>query len=97
MQIKVTEQAVKWFIDEVGVESGEQIRFYPQIYGSSPINESFALAFSKDTPISQAVSTEIKGILFYVEETDLWFFDGHDLIVEYDEQKDSVEYKYMKA
>ena len=36
------------------------------------------------------------GIIFYVEESDLWYFNGHDLHVDYDEKKDELEFKYNK-
>ena len=37
------------------------------------------------------------GITFFIEESDLWFFKGHDLSVEYNEQIDELEYRYHKG
>src|SRR5689334_18570239 len=96
MEIYISKQAVNWFKNEVGAKQGEKIGFYVQFYGTSPVQEGYSLAFSKETPINKAISVEIDGILFFVEESDLWFFDGHDLHVEYDEQEDVLEYKYIK-
>lgn len=96
MKIVINNQALKWFQGEIGVKKGDKVKFYTQFYGSSPVQQSYSLAFSKDDPINITTSTELEGILFYVEETDLWYFDGHDLHVEYNEQDDELEFKYIK-
>ncbi len=97
MKIKISERALEWFKEEVGLEQGDKIRFYSQIYGTSPVREGYALAFTVDNDSKEAaVQTVADDITFYVNETDIWFFDGHDLYVEYNEGKDEVEYKYIK-
>ena len=42
------------------------------------------------------MSVEKDGIEFYVEEQDVWFFDGYDLKVAYDEDKEEVKYEYIE-
>ncbi|OCA85732.1 HesB/YadR/YfhF family protein [Bacillus sp. FJAT-27225] len=96
MKINISKEALRWFKDEVGVESGSHVKFFAKIYGSSPVQENFSLGFSVEDPVDAAVSTEVDGILFYADETDIWFFNGHDLYVEYNEEYDEVEYKYVK-
>lgn len=96
MVITITEQAIKWFKEEMDLKSGDQIRFYTKFYGSSPVQEMYSLGFTKDEPIDMITSTSHDGITFYVEESDLWFFDGHDLQVDYNEKNDEIEYQYTK-
>lgn len=96
MKIVITQEAFNWFKEEMDVKKGDHVKFYAKIYGSSPVQEGYALGFSKDDPIDMAVSTEVEGVIFFVDETDLWFFDGHDLHVEYNEKLDEVEFKYIK-
>ncbi|ALC91274.1 HesB/YadR/YfhF family protein [Bacillus sp. FJAT-18017] len=96
MKINISKEALQWFKEEVGVEAGSNVKFFAKIYGSSPVQENFALGFSVEEPLDAAVSTEVDGIQFYVDETDLWFFNGHDLYVEYNESYDEVEFKYIK-
>ncbi|MEQ6390446.1 HesB/YadR/YfhF family protein [Bacillaceae bacterium S4-13-58] len=97
MKIEISEKALDWFKEEVGLEQGDKIHFYTQIYGTSPVREGYALAFTVDNDSRDAgVSTTKDGITFFINETDIWFFDGHDLYVEYNEAKDEVEYKYKK-
>lgn len=95
MEITISKQAQKWFKEEIELKKGDQVKFYVQIYGNSPVQKGYSLAFSKESPINKYVSTEVDGILFYVEEPDLWFFNGHDLLVDYDEKVDELMYKYV--
>lgn len=100
MKLEVTDQAIKWFKEEVLVEEGSSIRFYVKIYGTSPIREGYALAFDvhKET-IDGAIGEKVDkdGLSFYIKEDDLWFFEGHDLIVDYDLDLDEVAYHYPKS
>ncbi|WP_066311768.1 HesB/YadR/YfhF family protein [Bacillus sp. FJAT-29814] len=96
MEIVISNQALKWFKEDIGLTSGDTLRFYTQIYGNSPVQKGYSLAFTVEEPVKVAVSSQMDGILFYIEADDLWFFDGHDLHVEYDEKEDELEYKYVK-
>jgi len=97
MNITVSPAALAWFKDEMGLKEGDKIKFYVQIYGSSPVQKNYALGFAKDNePIDAAVSVKADGIEFYVEESDAWFFDGHDLHVDYNPEKDELVYTYTK-
>jgi uncharacterized protein YneR len=96
MNIYVSDSGLKWFKDEVGLGTGDSVKFYAMIYGSSPVQEGFALGFAIEDPIDAVVRKEAEGILFFVEETDLWFFNGHDLHVDYNVEKDEIEYTYTK-
>jgi uncharacterized protein YneR len=74
------------------------VKFYPKVYGNSPVQEGFSLGFTVDNePIDMITKFESEGILFYIEERDLWFFNDHDLQVSYNEEKDEVEYSYTKS
>ncbi len=97
MVITITEQAIKWYKEEMELKNGDYIRFYTKFYGSSPVQETYSLGFTKEVPIDIIASTVHDGITFFVEESDLWFFDGHDLQVHYNEKNDEIEYQYSKA
>lgn len=98
MEIKISKAALKWFKDEVELKTGNKVRFYAKIYGSSPVQESFSLGFTVDNePIDMAVKTEMEGLTFFVEGTDIWFFNGHDLHVDYNEQMDELGFNYTKS
>lgn len=97
MEINISSKAIQWFKNEMELQEGDMVKFFTQIYGSSPVQKGYALGFTKDNePIHIGAKMEIDGIVFYVEEGDLWFFDGHDLYVDYDEEKDELAYTYSK-
>lgn len=98
MEIVISTSALKWFKDEVELKKGDKVKFYPKVYGNSPVQEGFSLGFTVDNyPIDIIVKVEAEGLLFYIEERDLWFFNGHDLHVIYNEKTDEVEYSYTQS
>ncbi|MBF6626549.1 HesB/YadR/YfhF family protein [Tuanshanicoccus lijuaniae] len=97
MNIIVSSQAAEWFKEEVGIREGAGIRFKSKIYGNSPVTEGFAIAMEADEPMNPIAKTVTEnGLLFFVEENDEWFFNGHDLSVEFDEKRKEPKYRYLK-
>jgi len=96
MEISLSNTAIQWFKEDVELKEGDKVRFYVKIYGNSPVQEGFSLAFTVDNePIDIAVKTEKEGLTFFIEGSDLWFFNGHDLFVDYNEQVDELEFRYI--
>jgi len=96
MKIDLSNTAIQWFKEEVDLKNGDKVRFYVKIYGSSPVQEGFSLAFTVDNePIDIAVKTEKEGLTFFIEGADLWFFNGHDLHVDYNKEIDELEFSYI--
>lgn len=96
MEIILSDAAVKWFKEEVGIKEGDKVKFYTQIYGTSPVQPGFSLGFIKDnTPLNVAVSKTVGNIEFYIEQDDLWFFNNHDLQLDYNEKYDEIQYNYI--
>lgn len=96
MKIEVTDQALQWFKDEVGLEEGSMVKFIVRIYGTSSIQENYSLGFNIDDDVkSDSISTEKDDITFYVNQEDLWFFKDKNLRVVYDESRDEVDFEYV--
>ena len=69
MELIVEDKAVKWFEEEVGRAEGAGIRFKTMIYGSSPVQDSFALQVEPTEPHSPIVTfTSDNGLLFFIEK-----------------------------
>ena len=97
MEIIISQNALEWFKESMGLKSGDKVKFFSKIYGSSPVQKNFALGFTQDNdPVDMAVYTEKDGIDFYVETSDVWFFDGHNLHVDYDPNDDELTFDYVK-
>lgn len=96
MEIHLTDEVVQWFKNEMFLKNGDSIRFFVKYGGSSPVQEGFSLGIANESPGDAAVQTERNGILFYIEEKDLWYFDQHHLYISYDQDLDEPIYEYKK-
>lgn len=97
MKLIVTDAASKWFQDEVGVKSGNGVRFFGKVYGKTPVHDGFSLGMTRDDrKLSAAVETVKDGVRYFVDGQDEWFFKGLDFKVDYDEQTDGPKYEYTK-
>ncbi|CAM3913768.1 HesB/YadR/YfhF family protein [Alkalicoccus chagannorensis] len=98
MELNITDQAAAWFKDEIDLNQGDYIKFFAKYGGTSPIQSGFSLAFEPyQEPMKTGVSTEKDGIKFFVEDGDLWYFDGHDLTVDYDQNKEEIVFDYHES
>lgn len=96
MKIIINDEALKWFYDEMEAVPGDNIRFYARYGGSSPFHEAFSLGMNREQPHEIGVKNEIEGITFFIERSDLWFFEEHSLIVSVDAKLDELAYSYEK-
>lgn len=94
MEIRVTQEALEWFKEEMDVRPGDSIRFYARYGGSNPFHEGFSIGMNREQPITIGVENVLNDILFFIEEKDLWFFNEHNLIVEVDQALDELKYRY---
>lgn len=94
MKLTITPRAQNWFKQEVDPSSGEGIRFYGKVYGQTNVHEGFSVGMTVDKPENPLYSETIDGILYFIEETDEWFFSGYDLVVNYNEKLDEPEYVF---
>ena len=92
MKIELTEEASRWFEDEVGVKPGDGIHFYGKVYGKTMVHEGFSIAFRTEKPVKPESSTEINGVTYFITDSDVWFFTRYDLLVEYDPELDGPKY-----
>ncbi|WP_416151281.1 HesB/YadR/YfhF family protein [Salipaludibacillus sp. HK11] len=96
MNINVSDEAVKWFEKELELDSGDQVQFFVRYGGCGDFQSGFSLGVTVKAPDEEAVSIEKDGILFYVEKKDEWYFDGHSLVVNYNEDIQEITYDHEK-
>ncbi|PWU70159.1 MULTISPECIES: HesB/YadR/YfhF family protein [Gracilibacillus] len=95
MEIKISDDALNWFKEEVELTEGDTVKFQAKYGGSSPIHEGFSLAFQvKEEPVEPISQVEKDGITFFIDTTDAWYFEGYHLLVNYDAELDEVVYDY---
>lgn len=96
MNIQITSEAVAWYKEELGLTKGDSLRFFVRYGGCSTVQSGFSLGITKEEPVDIGVQTIEEGITFYIEEKDLWYFDQHDLIIEYQSDYDEPVFQYSK-
>jgi uncharacterized protein YneR len=94
MKLTITPKAQEWFKKELKLADGQGIKFYGKVYGKTQVHDGFSVGMSGDTPESPLVKTKGEDQLFYIEESDEWFFKGYDLVVDYDTELDEPKYDF---
>ena len=97
MKIVITDEAFKWFKEEMEVEPGNYVRFYARYGGSSPFHEGFSLGMNREEPHEIGVETIVANVHLYIEKADEWFFNAHDLHVSVDPTLNELVYDYQLA
>lgn len=95
MRIHISDEAASWFEDEMVLNEGDFIRFFARYGGCSTVQQGFSLGISKEEPVNPGTEITKNGITYYIEEKDIWYFDQHDLHVEYNDKAREPEYKYI--
>lgn len=93
MEIKISGDALDWFHEEMEVSAGESVRFFVR-YGGSGLQPGFSLGVTKDQPLEAALQVEQDQVVYFVEQGDLWYFDGHDLNVTVNDELHELAYSY---
>lgn len=96
MEIKLSNEAINWFKEEMEVENGDFIRFYARYGGSSPFHEGFSLGMNREQPHEIGIEAIVENIHFYIEKSDEWFFNDHNLVVDMDQDSEELNYSYVK-
>ncbi|MGG0175633.1 HesB/YadR/YfhF family protein [Gottfriedia acidiceleris] len=81
MKITISEDALKWFQDEMNVKEGDTIRFFARYGGNSTIHKGYSLGVTKEQPVDIGESITIDNVVYFINETDLWYFKDYNLSV----------------
>lgn len=94
-EFSISEEAAKWFKDEMGIESGDYIQFFVKIYGGIPTaHPNYFLGISVGESSDIAVKRVVEGITFYFNERDSWFLDEFNMKVVKEQDKNEVDYLF---
>jgi uncharacterized protein YneR len=96
MKLTIEDMAAMWYKDELNLVQGDFVRFFVRYGGSGTFQPGLSLGVVKDSPQEVGMKTESVGITFFVEEKDLWYFDDHDLHVQFNEKYAEPEFEYIK-
>lgn len=96
MKITVTPEVLDWFKKEIVLDNNQGIRFFGKVYGSTQVHDGFSVGMSVDRPENPLYQTTIENLLFFVEESDEWFFKGYDMDVVYDAKLKEPSYRFSE-
>lgn len=68
MNLKINEEALKWYKDELDLKEGDQVRFFVRYGGCSNVQKGFSLGVSKDEPQQIGVSAEKTALRFSLKK-----------------------------
>lgn len=94
MNIIVNDHAAAWYKEEMLLNRGDYVRFFARYGGCSTVQQGFSLGVSSETPHQIGFEVVKDDIHYYIEEKDLWYFDGKDLFVDFNEQANEPVFRY---
>lgn len=94
MEIKITDEATNWYEKELNVETGDAVRFFVRYGGIGGRIPGFSLGINLEQPHTIHASTSINGVTYFIEESDAWYFEGNNLVIQFDEQLEEPQFKY---
>ncbi|WP_274650539.1 HesB/YadR/YfhF family protein [Paenibacillus humicola] len=95
MKIVVAQPAARWYKQEMELCEGDSLRFFVRLGGHGSVQPGFSLGVMKDTPRSPALKQVVEGILFYIEEDNVWYLEEKELHVHYDESFEDIRYELV--
>ncbi|MFC2946905.1 HesB/YadR/YfhF family protein [Virgibacillus sediminis] len=96
MELKVSKEAAEWYKRELDVEDDTaSLRFYVRYGGMGGNIPGFSLGVKESNPEDPHTSQEVERINFFIENADVWYFDGKDLEITYSRKSDEPQFKYI--
>ncbi|BBH20693.1 hypothetical protein Back11_20380 [Paenibacillus baekrokdamisoli] len=90
MSIHVEQSAARWYKREMSLVEGDYLRIFVRLGGSGSVQPGYSLGIMKDSPRKPAFEQVVEGIIFYLEEDNLWYLENKDLRIRFDEQQDDI-------
>jgi len=95
MKLIISKEAAQWYKKELDVEDTDTLRFYVRYGGVGGKIPGFSLGIKVDHPQNIHASTELEGVLFFVEQTDGWYFEESDLNISFDDKRQEPVMNYV--
>ncbi|AOZ94314.1 HesB/YadR/YfhF family protein [Paenibacillus crassostreae] len=97
MNIVMSTDAARWYKRELNLDQGDCVRFFPRYSSGGGLHPGFSLGISDEKPTHSTLFQDVEGIHFYLEEQDVWYLEGYDLVVKYNESEDDIDYVYEEV
>ncbi|MCM3749197.1 hypothetical protein M3223_17710 [Paenibacillus pasadenensis] len=84
MKLVVEPEAARWYKRELGLNDGDQLRVFVRLGGCGSVQPGLSLGIMKDESRSPGLRETAEGLVFFMEEDQLWYLDGKELHLIYD-------------
>lgn len=95
MKLTVEQAAARWYKEQMDLSDGDALRIFVRLGGCGSVHPGLSLGITKDTPRSAGLTHEIEGILFYMEEDNLWYLNDKELRISFDDRYVEISMKVV--
>ncbi len=95
MDIHISNDAAEWYKEEYDLENNASLRFFVRYGGVGGNIPGFSLGVNLEAPEEIHSSIKVNDILFYIEESDAWYFDHKDLFIQLNEELQEPQFSYQ--
>src|SRR5699024_1390014 len=96
MNIHVTKDAASWYKKAYDIYTAS-LRFFVRYGGFGGNVSGFSLGVLLEEPLNTHTSIKVNDILFFVTESDVWYFEDKVLHISYDEENNEPHFAYQYA
>lgn len=94
LQIFISDEAVRWYKEELELTGPTNVRFHVRYGGVGGNVPGFSLGLAIEAPSQIHTSVEADFITFYIEESDAWYFENKNLVIKLDEGLNEPQFTY---
>jgi len=95
LEIVISKEVADWYKDELHLKDGDAIRFFVRYGGVGGNIPGFSLGVNVEKQKKPHKTVSISNIDFFVEESDVWYFEDQDLHVNLDETLNEPIFSYV--
>src|SRR5699024_3034463 len=98
MDIKLTDNATKWFEEKFPLNDGEAVRFFGKTYGKTEVHDGFSLGVQVDNPENHEdilSSTEYNELNYFTKREDELLCNDNDLKLDNNQELDQPKYHFV--
>lgn len=91
MNLIVEQNAARWYKEQMDLSEGDSLRIFVRLGGCGSVHPGLSLGITKDEPRNAGLSQQVEGILFYMEEDNVWYVENKELRISFDEKYEEVK------
>ncbi|MEK3882494.1 HesB/YadR/YfhF family protein [Paenibacillus sp. PL2-23] len=91
MNLVVEQAAARWYKEQMGLSDGDSLRIFVRLGGCGSVHPGLSLGITKDVPRKPALSQQVEGVTFFMEEDNVWYVDNKELRISFDAAYEEIQ------